>query len=687
MAVSKAQRLAFTRQAEAIVAEMTLAEKVDLMSGKVVLSGGGFPLGNEDPTKNYNYVPYPTGANKKYGVPAVRFCDGPRGVVSGYKQSTCFPVTMLRGATFNPVLEEAVGQAIGTEIRAYGGNLFGGVCINLPYHPGWGRSQETYGEDSFHLGAMGAALTRGVQSENVMATIKHYAFNSMENSRFDVSIDCDRRTEREVFLPHFKDCIDAGAAAVMSAYNRYKDTYCGHSDYLLRKVLKEEWDFDGFVMSDFIYGVRDAAEGVNNGEDLEMCSTIVYGDKLIQAVAEGKVPEARVDEAALRLIRTGLAFEAADAKEYGPELIGSATHRELALQVAQEGITLLKNNNHVLPLAKTERIAVIGDLAQQENTGDHGSSHVRPEYVVTPLAGLEKLLSPAQVTFDDGTDLARAQALAEAVDAVIFVVGFDHDDEGEYVTLGGAGAAGTASFGGDRQDLDLSATDIALLKTVGPLAKKSTAVLIGGNTIMLTEWQEAVDSIIMAFYPGQEGGNALAQIIFGEINPSGKLPYVQPVSASDLPQINWETSNQWYDYFHGYAKLEKEGVAPFLPYGFGLSYTTFAVSDVAFKVVAGTLQATCTVTNTGTRAGSEVIQLYVGFENSQVIRPVKVLRGFNKVNLAPGERQVVTITCPLEKLHWYNPQTASFELEEMEYEVYLGTSSRMEDLTQGHLAL
>jgi beta-glucosidase len=561
------------------------------------------------------------------------------------------------------------------------------VCINLPQNPGWGRSQESYGEESFAIGQMGAALVRGVQEENVMACVKHYAFNSMEISRFKVSVDCERRTEREVFLPHFKDCVDAGAASIMSSYNRYKGIHCGHHDYLLRKVLKEEWDFDGFVMSDFIWGVKDTVEGANNGEDLEMCSTIVYGDKLTQAVRDGLVPEARIDDACIRLVRTTLAFEEAYTANYGEDVIGCNAHIALSLKAAQEGITLLQNSGN-LPLNREslKTIAVIGKLGQAPNIGDYGSSRVFPKYIVTPFEGITKAAPGVKVIFDDGSNLEQAKQTAASADAVVFVVGFDHDDEGEYIA-GDEAAAYTESIGGDRKTLDLHADEIALLKTVGPLNKNSTAIIIGGNTTMITEWKDCVASIIMAYYPGQEGGTALAQILFGDVNPSGKLPYVQPLSEHDLPPINWDTTNQWYDYYHGYARLEKAGKKPLFPYGFGLSYTTFKVSDARFAVKDNALTATCTVRNTGARKGSEVVQMYVGFSHSAVDRPVKLLRGFTRVELAPGASGEASITCPVSKLAWYNERTPGFELEHIDYEVFIGTSSAAEDLLSGTVRL
>ena len=243
----------------------------------------------EDPNKHYNYIPYPAGElTRRASRHEILRRPQRRSVRRGPEH--LLPCNHGQGATFDVELEER-RRAIGKEIRAWGGNLFGGVCINLPYNPGWGRSQETYGEESFHLGQMGSALVRGVQAENVIACVKHYAFNSMEISRFKVDVDADKRTEREVYLPHFKDCIDAGAASVMSAYNLYKGVHCGHSDYLLNQVLKGEWDFDGFVISDFIWGILDTADAANGGMDIEMCATIHFGDKLVKAVRDGLVPE------------------------------------------------------------------------------------------------------------------------------------------------------------------------------------------------------------------------------------------------------------------------------------------------------------------------------------------------------------------------------------------------------------
>ncbi len=689
MKCTKKYRLSYTKKAEGIVNKLTLEEKVSLMGGNWSLE----KMMNESmpnrPGCHYNLVPYPAGGIDKEGIPPLLFVDGPRGVVCGNDKSTCFPVSMLRGATFDPALEEEIGQAIGEEVKAFGGNTFAGVCINLPYSPGWGRSQETYGEESFHIGKMGSALVRGVQSRDVLACIKHFAFNSMEISRFKVSVNCDKRTEREVFLPHFKDCIDAGAGAVMSSYNLYQGVQCGHHNYLLNQVLKKEWGFDGLVMSDFIWGVKDTVEAANGGQDIEMCCTQFFGDKLVKAVQDGFVPESKINDAALRIVRTLLAFTEADKEEYSEEKhLGTKEHIALAKKAAREGITLIQNKNNTLPFCKkkTKTVALIGKLGKKGNIGDFGSSRVFPAYVVTPFEGIQNVLGDAEILYSDGSDLAEAARIAQEADAVVFVVGYDHDDEGEYVADDPDNAY-TGAIGGDRKNLGLHKDEVELIKAVGPVNPNSAVVLIGGNMIMMTEWKDCVSSILMAYYPGQEGGNAIAEILFGDVNPSGKLPFVVPYKESDLPQVNWDTDSQWYNYYHGYTKLEKEDVAPLLPYGFGLSYTTFDLKDSSFHADSQNVSASCKVKNTGAVDGDQVVQMYVGFRNSQVDRPVKILRGFERVSLKAGETKDVVITCPIEKLKWYNPETAGWELEHMEYEVYIGFSSGRNDLEEGKIVL
>lgn len=681
MRATKEYRLAFTEEAKKIVDGLTLEQKVDLMGANYYMDKLQElldSLSGED--THYNMTPYGAGGIEGV-IPPMNFCDGPRGVVCGKGQTTCFPVSMARGASFDVDLEEAIGHVIGKETRAFGGNLFAGVCINLPYHPGWGRSQETYGEETYAIGQMGAALVRGVQAEDVMACVKHFAFNQMENARFKVSVYADKRTEREVFLPHFKDCVDAGAAAIMSSYNLYNQVQCGHHKYLLRKVLKEEWDFDGFVMSDFIYGVKDTVEAANGGQDMEMCITNYFGDNLVKAVKDGFVPEKNIDEAALRIVRTILAFDRSH-KEYDMSVVGCEEHIALAKRAAEESITLLQNEN-VLPFdKKIKKLAVLGKLADYENIGDHGSSCVYPRYVVTPLQGIAKTAPDVEVIYEDGSDLEAAKKAAAQADAVVFVVGYNFDDEGEYISGDDFGSMSGAaeSVGGDRKvGLSLHQDEIDLILAAGPENKNSAVVMIGGNTITMKEWQDCVGAALMAYYPGQEGGTAIAEILFGDVNPSGKLPFVIPADEKDLPQVDWEATEQYYEYYHGYTKLEKEGIAPLYPYGFGLSYTTFEISDPQVRLEGDHLVTTVIVTNTGDRDGAEVVQVYAGYEKSAIDRPVKQLCGFARVNVKAGAAEEVSIVTPIEKLKWYNPAARAWELEHMDYTIYAGSSEAARD--------
>ena len=690
MRATKEYRLQLTEEAKKIVAQMSLEEKVNLMSANLDVSiltpeYVGEMMTNDK--MHYNVTPYEAGGCERFGLPPMKFADGPRGVVCGNGQSTCFPVSMARGATFDPALEEEVGHAIGREVRAFGGNLFAGVCINMPYNPGWGRSQETYGEETTQIGAMGAALVRGVQSEDVMACVKHFAFNNMENARFTVSVTCDQRTEKEVMLPHFKDCLDAGAASIMSSYNRYNGVQCGHHHYLLTEILKGEWDFDGFVMSDFIWGVKDTVEAANGGQDIEMMLTNFFGDKLIKAVKDGFVPESRIDDSALRIVRTILAFDRGH-KEYDMSVVGCPEHIALARKVAEKSITLVKNQD-ILPFdrAKIRKLAVVGKLGDTANIGDHGSSQVRAAYTVTPLEGLKKAHPDCQIVFDDGSDPARAAETAAGADAVVLVVGYNHNDEGEFVSAEQS-ANYTGGIGGDRcESLGLHQDDVELLQKVLPANPNHAVVLIGGNTIMMTEWYDLANAVLMAYYPGQEGGTALAGILFGDVNPSGKLPFVVPCQESDLPFVDWNATDQYYEYYHGYTRLDKNGVKPLVPYGFGLSYTAFEFTAPELSEEDGQLVARLSVKNTGGREGDEVVQLYVGCEKSAVDRPLRQLKGFARISLQPGETKPVEIRVPLEKLKWYDPVHRQWKLEKTEYTVYTGSSEALEDLQSAKICL
>lgn len=678
-------RLFYTQKARKILETLTLEEKVSLMSGCESKKGVRGAIQSKMKT-HYNEYPYRAGGLEEKGVPPMLFADGTRGVVCGWGQSVCFPVTAMRGASFNPALEEDVGKAMADEVIAAGGNLFGGVCVNLPYHPGWGRAQETYGEDPCLLAIMGAALVRGVQSKGIIACVKHFAFNSMENSRFNVSVRCCKRAEREVFLPHFKACIDAGAGAVMSAYNAYQGVPCGHHSYLLNQILKGEWKFDGFVMNDFLWGIKDTVEAVNGGMDMEMPATQFFGERLIQAVKEGLVEEERIDEAALRILRTLLAHESKSSREargrkITPEIFYE--HTRLALRCAREGITLLKNKEHILPLnpkQKGLKIVVLGVLADQENTGDKGSSQVYAPYVVTILEGIINHWNQAEVIYYKGQRDSHCRRLAKEADVVIIVAGNDYMDEGECVAKEGEDSS-YQEFGGDRtKGLGLKERDLSIIHTVAEVREDAVVVLFGGSSFTIEEWQDKVGAILLAYYPGMEGGNAVAEVLFGDVNPSGKLPFVMAEKENDLPDMDWNADEVVYQYCHGYTLLAEKGEKPMYPFGFGLSYTTFRLSDVGAQREGERILASVILENTGKREGAEVLQMYIGAEESAVWRPRYVLKDFRKIRLAPGEKRQVFLSCTLQDMAYYNEEKKAFVIEDIPYQVYVGTSSAAADL-------
>lgn len=667
------------KMARDAVGKMKLEEKVAMMT-PVLKSMLKFALEMAGNGMKYNHDSYQAGGNERLNIPTMRFFDGPRGLVSG--EATCFPVSIARAASFDRDLEYRIGDVIGKEVRAAQGNYFGGVCINLLRHPAGGRAQEGYGEDSYLTGQMGVSLMKGVQSNNVMACIKHYAVNNQENTRFDVNVEADERVLREVYLPHFMECVDNGAASVMGSYNKFRGDQVCASSYLLTKVLKEDWNFRGFVISDFIFAVKDTELSARAGLDIEMPTTIFYGNKLLKAVKDGRVPENHIDESAFRIARTVLKYEMAPdpLPDYPESLIGSGEHIALALEAAERSIVLMQNNNKVLPFDRkeTKRVLVAGKLAVSQNIGDHGSSRVRPAYIITPLDGLKKLYgSEVEFFHDSGENTDSLKEKIRKADAVVYVVGYNHDDEGEYATKS------KYTTGGDRKSLRLHESESRMIRETAMLSKNSVVVLIGGSAIIVEEWKDKVNGIIHAFYPGMEGGTAIAKVLFGDVNPGGKLPFTVASDESHYPGFDINATEVTYDRYHGYIKLDHDGNKASFPFGFGLSYTEFSHDSLSVECGPDGVVASLIVTNTGERKGDQVIQLYIGFDGSKVEREHKLLKGFERVSLNPGETRKVSISCPFERLRYYDPVSGSWILEKMEYQLYLGPDSDEGDLLKG----
>jgi beta-glucosidase len=668
--------------------QLTDDERLGLLDGDTPFWDGMRGLVAE----GYNRRPYVHGAVERLGIPGTRFVDGPRGCVAG--SGTAFPVSMARGATWDVGLEERVGEVIGREIRAQGGNFFGGVCVNLPRHPAWGRAQETYGDDPFHLGEFAAALTRGTQ-KYVMACAKHYALNSMENARFTVDVAIDEATLHDVYLPHFRRAVDEGVAAIMSSYNSVNGEWAGQNEYLLTEVLRSQWGWDGITVSDFIWGMRDGARALNAGLDLEEPFAQQRATHLRRQLAAGETSWEMVERAAVRLLAAQLRSYARRAEvEPGPEIMASPEARSLARTVAARSMVLLRNDRvqgaPVLPLTpgQVTSIALIGRLATASNMGDHGSSDVRCPSHCTPADGIASAFPGARITTVTADDETLAAAAAREAQVAIVIAGFDARDEGEYVgsdTLARpellalfpplpAGAPvspqpdqapqGDGSspnimtegdqYGGDRARLALRPVDEAIIRAVVAANPRTVVCLVAGSAVLIESWRREVPAILVMWYAGMEGGRALADVLTGAQNPSGRLPFSIPTWADHLPAFDRSATAVTYDRFHGQRLLDKLGVAAAFPHGFGLAYTTFSIDKVAVGLSSASgVRLAVTVANTGDREGHHVVQVY-GRSVEDGYAGESMLVGFAGVDVAAGASATIDVDVSLTPLARWN---------------------------------
>lgn len=672
----KDYRLSFNDKALEIVSRLSLKDKISLMSGRLTREEIRSQILNRKKV-HYNESPYWAGGVASENVMPILFVDGSRGVVCSRGVYTGFPTAVLRGATFDRDLERRIGEAIGNEVILAGGNLFGGVCLNLPYHSGWGRAQESYGEDTFLIGEMGASLVKGVQSTGVIACVKHFAFNSMENNRLNINIVSDIRAEKEVFHPQFKKCIEAGAGAVMTAYNSYNGELCGQNKYLINDVLKNEWEFDGIVISDFTWGINDTVKAANARMDVEMPHTYCYGSSLYKAVEEGKVDSKIIDDAAVRIVRTMIAHGGLILKQR--EKIKSAKsgfkdHIQLTLECARKGITLIENNNNTLPLTckgKGKKVVVLGHLAEEENQGDRGSSRTYPPYVVNSAEGIWKALAGAELIVYSGESLAHCKRLSKDADAVIIIAGNDYHIEGEHIKADEA-MNKNEMFGGDRvEGLSLSKHDIDIIKAVAEIRQDAVLVLNGGGAIVLDDIKGLTGATLMQFYPGMEGGTALGEILFGKISPSGRLPFAIPKRESDLVDIDWQANEQRYGRYHGYTWLDKQKIKPAYDFGHGLSYTTFEYSNLKIEEKDDCIYVAVDAKNTGKMESNHTVLMFIGTPGEHLDREEKLLKGFEKIFLKPDEIKTVELVCPFEELKYYDERSKTMQLEAGKYKVMI----------------
>ncbi len=691
-------------EAAALYHDLSAPERLWLLDGDEEFWDGQATMMNE----GYNVRPLVHGAIDRLGIPGFKFSDGPRGVVMGH--STAFPVSMSRGATWDPDLEERIGRAIGEEVAAQGGNFFAGVCINLLRHPAWGRAQETYGEDPLLLGELGAALTRGVRS-HVMACAKHFALNSMENVRLKVDVTADDAALFEIYLPHFRRVIEQGVDGIMSSYNSVNGEWAGQNKTLLTDILRDRWGFSGVTVSDFVFGIRDASKSLEAGLDIEEPFRQQRAEHLEDDLADGRASQEWVERAGLRIIATQLRF-AAEHTEPTPviDVVADKAHRDLAREAAGRGMVLLRNEpvggRAVLPLEadSLHRLAVIGRLADDANTGDRGSSNVRAPYVVTALEGLRAALPHVEIVHVPEDDPEAAAQAAKTCDAAIVVAGYTAEDEGERADPSAFTADLTALFppvpegaeeqqqasmagseainaGGDRESLSLRPVDEAIIRAVGAVTPRTIVVLVAAGAVITESWREQVPAIVMEWYAGMEGGNALADVLLGETDPSGRLPFAIPTSEEHLPFFDRNATSITYDRWHGQRLLDRLGVAAAFPFGYGLSYTTFELSEATVqKTGTETASAVVTVTNTGARDGRHVVQVYG-------TRPEigdRVLVGFASVELAAHAWVELVVPLSLRPLAVWNSQAGDLVLPQGDIPVdiasYAGDPQAVSDI-------
>ena len=667
----------------------------------------------------------------RLGIPEFWMTDGPHGIrpevlwdeweQAGWTNDSCvaFPALTCLAASWDPEIARLYGKSIGEEARYRNKTVLLGPGVNIYRSPLNGRNFEYMGEDPYLAGKMVVPYVQGVQQNGVAACVKHYALNNQEVNRHTTNVIIDDRALYEIYLPAFKAAVQEGNAwAIMGSYNLYKNQHGCHNQYLLNDILKGEWGFDGVVVSDW-GGVHNTQEAITNGLDMEFGSwtnglsngasnaydNYYLADPYLKLIREGKVGTKELDDKVRRILRLAYRTTMDRNRPYGS--LCSEAHFAAARRIGEEGIVLLQNRNNLLPidLNRAKRIAVIGENAIKMMTVGGGSSSLKVKYELSPLDGIRKRVGDqAEVIYargyvgdpsveyngvKSGQDLedsrspeeliAEAVAVAKEADYVIFIGGLNK-------------SAHQDCEDADRKELGLSYGQDKVITALAKANKNLIVVNISGNAIAMP-WVKEVPAIVQAWYLGSEAGSAIASVLTGDVNPSGKLPFTFPASLQDVgahklgeypgTPRNYGSPivDQKYNegIFVGYRWADKEKTKPLFSFGHGLSYTTFAYGKaIADKKVMGqdeTLTITLPVTNTGSREGSEVIQLYISDLKSSLPRPVKELKGFSKVKLAPGETREVTFTIGKEALSFFDDARHEWVAEPGKFEAWIGASS------------
>lgn len=641
---------------ELLLKKLTLEEKCALLSGAETFKTRGMP---------------------KHGIPQIWLSDGPHGLRKQAGESdhlglnpsvpaTCFPTASAVANSWDAALGEEIGTALGEEAAAQEVSVLLGPGLNMKRNPLCGRSFEYFSEDPYLAGKLAAGYIRGIQSKGVAACPKHFAVNSQETRRMASDSIVDERTLREIYLTGFEIAVKEGhPRSIMSSYNLVNGTYANENKHLLMDILRGEWGFDGAVITDW-GGSNDHALGVKNGSTLEM--PVPGGDsvrELLTAVESGKISESDIDARLSELLP--LVFDTKAALDAAPREFDAAAHHALARRAAEESLVLLKNEGSLLPLATGTKVAVIGDFAKNPRYQGAGSSMVNSTQVdvlLDKLIDSELNVIGYQQGFDrhgkpDAALQKSACELATQADTVVLCMGLDEIAESE---------------GLDRSNLRLAQNQVDLLQAVAAVNPKIVVVLYSGSVVE-TPWLDNCQALLYAALGGQAGAGAVADALTGKVNPCGKLAETWPLAYADIPSAaDFATRRKTVEYreglYIGYRYFTTAEKAVRFPFGYGMSYTTFAYSDMA----ADEQGVSLTVTNTGSVAGTEIVQLYVAKKNSELFRPVRELKGFARVTLAPGEKQRITITLDDKAFRFWNVKANRWEIEGGEYELLIGAS-------------
>ena len=698
--VTDKEKVQMEKRIEKLIKKMTLEEKVGLLHG--------------------NSKFYVAGV-ERLGIPEWSLSDGPHGVraeinrhdwaYAGWTNDSAsyFPTGTAFAAAWNPELACRRGEVLGEEARWRKKDVLLGPGVNIIRSPLCGRNFEYMSEDPYMNSVLAVAYIKGLQSRDVACSVKHFAVNNQETNRTTVDVECSERALREIYLPAFKAAVqEGGALTVMAAYNKFRGEFCAENNYLVRKILRNEWGFDGVYVTDW-GAAHSTVPSMEAGLDLEMGTLIdkyedwYYANPLIEAVKSGKIPMSLVDEKVGDVLRVMIKTNVLDPKKrFGPGSMNTKEHQQATYDAAAEAIVLLKNQNNLLPLdfSSIKSLAVIGDNATRKHSNGGLSSEIKAVYEVTPLEalrakwgdkvdirfaqGYEKLSTfvegsnngQSSGTFSSKTQesdalLKEAVEVARTSDVALLVCGLNHDYD-------------TESF--DRLNMDIPYGQVELIQEVVKANPRTIVVMIAGSPLNMAAVDICSPAIVWAWFNGMEGGNALVDVLSGKVNPSGKMPFTTPVSLDQSPahalgnfpgrdlKVNYEE-----DILVGYRWFDTKGLPVVYPFGYGLSYTTFNYSnlntDKKTYDQADTIQATFTLTNTGDREGAEVAQLYVSDPVCSVMRPVKELKGFKKVFLKPGESRRITLDIPVSSLAFYSEAQSQFVVEPGEFILQLGASA------------